>query len=92
MRIEQRLDELGLVLPQTAQVPPGIKISFSWVRVHGNRAFVSGMERSRRTAHPPDPSARCRPRSRRRRRKRPPVAPRCRCWEVSNKPWVILTG
>jgi enamine deaminase RidA (YjgF/YER057c/UK114 family) len=22
---------------------------------------------------------------------RPPVAPGCRCWEVSNKPWVILT-
>ena len=42
MRIEQRLDELGLVLPQAAQVPPGIRTSFSWVRVRGDRAFVSG--------------------------------------------------
>ena len=42
MRIEQRLDELGLVLPETAKVPPGIRTSFSWVRVRGNRAFVSG--------------------------------------------------
>ncbi|HEX8859911.1 MAG TPA: RidA family protein [Actinomycetes bacterium] len=42
MRIEQRLDELGLVLPEAAKVPPGIRTSFSWVRVRGNRAFVSG--------------------------------------------------
>ena len=42
MQIEQRLQELGLVLPEAAKVPPGIKISFSWVRVRGNRAFVSG--------------------------------------------------
>ena len=42
MRIEQRLDELGLVLPEAAKPPPGIRISFSWVRVRGDRAFVSG--------------------------------------------------
>jgi enamine deaminase RidA (YjgF/YER057c/UK114 family) len=42
VRIEQRLDELGLVLPEAAKLPPGIRVSFSWVRVRGNRAFVSG--------------------------------------------------
>jgi enamine deaminase RidA (YjgF/YER057c/UK114 family) len=42
VRIEQRLEELGLVLPEASKLPPGIKISFSWVRVRGNRAFVSG--------------------------------------------------
>jgi enamine deaminase RidA (YjgF/YER057c/UK114 family) len=42
VRIEQRLDELGLVLPEAAKLPPGVRISFSWVRVRGNRAFVSG--------------------------------------------------
>jgi enamine deaminase RidA (YjgF/YER057c/UK114 family) len=42
VRIEQRLDELGLVLPAAAKLPPGIELSFSWVRVRGNRAFVSG--------------------------------------------------
>lgn len=42
MRIEKRLEELGLVLPQPAKVPPGVKIQFAWVRVHGDRAYVSG--------------------------------------------------
>jgi enamine deaminase RidA (YjgF/YER057c/UK114 family) len=42
VRIEQRLEELGLVLPEAAKVPPGIRVSFSWVRVRGDRAFVSG--------------------------------------------------
>jgi hypothetical protein len=30
VRIEQRPDELGLVLPEAAKLPPGIRISFSW--------------------------------------------------------------
>jgi hypothetical protein len=42
VRIEQRLDELDLVLPKAAKLPPGIRVSFSWVRVRGNHAFVSG--------------------------------------------------
>ena len=42
MRIEKRLAELGLVLPDRMQLPPGAKLPFPWVRVHGDRAFVSG--------------------------------------------------
>lgn len=42
MQIERRIEELGLVLPQPAQVPPGVPIPFRWVRVAGNRAYVSG--------------------------------------------------
>ena len=42
MRVERRLEELGLVLPQAAKVPPGMKIPFAWVRLHGDRAYVSG--------------------------------------------------
>ncbi len=42
MRIEKRLEELGLVLPQAAKVPPGVKIKFAWVRLYGDRAYVSG--------------------------------------------------
>ncbi|GAA3813711.1 RidA family protein [Sphaerisporangium flaviroseum] len=42
MRIEQRLDELGLVLPEPMRLPPGMELPFPWVRVHGGRAFVSG--------------------------------------------------
>jgi enamine deaminase RidA (YjgF/YER057c/UK114 family) len=42
MKIEQRLAELGLQLPPPAVTPPGIKLSFAWVRLAGSRAFVSG--------------------------------------------------
>ena len=40
--IENRLDALGLVLPATPKLPPGVAIPFDWVRVHGDRVFVSG--------------------------------------------------
>ena len=42
MVIEQRLAELGLVLPEPIKLPPGVALPFPWVRVHGNRAYVSG--------------------------------------------------
>jgi hypothetical protein len=42
MRVEQRLEELGLVLPGPAEVPPGFKFPFSWVRVWDGKAYVSG--------------------------------------------------
>ena len=41
-RVESRLNELGLVLPQPLKLPPGVVLTFPWVRVHGNRAYVSG--------------------------------------------------
>ena len=41
-RIETRLAELGLTLPASPKLPPGVTISFEWVRVRGKRAFVSG--------------------------------------------------
>ncbi len=42
MRIEAKLNELGLVLPEAAKVPPSVQLPFPWIRVHGNRLFVSG--------------------------------------------------
>ena len=42
MQIEARLEELGLVLPQQLEAPPGLHLPFSWVRVRGDRAYVSG--------------------------------------------------
>ncbi len=42
MRIEAKLNELGLVLPEAAKVPPTVQLPFPWIRVHGNRLFVSG--------------------------------------------------
>ncbi|WP_043833269.1 RidA family protein [Muricoccus aerilatus] len=41
-KIEERLSALGLYLPAPVQLPPGVNLSFPWVRVHGDRAFVSG--------------------------------------------------
>lgn len=42
MRVEARLEELGLVLPEPMQVPAGLRLPFTWVRVRGNRAYISG--------------------------------------------------
>ncbi|MCP4319887.1 MAG: RidA family protein [Hyphomicrobiales bacterium] len=41
-RIEARLEELGLVLPEPAQLPPGVRLPFAKVNVRGNMAYVSG--------------------------------------------------
>jgi len=40
--IESRLHDLGLALPEPMALPPGVTLPFPWVRVHGNRAFISG--------------------------------------------------
>ncbi len=41
-QVEQKLHALGLVLPAPMQMPAGAVLPFPWVRVFGNRAFVSG--------------------------------------------------
>ena len=40
--IEEKLAAMGLSLPEPTQVPTDMKIPFSWVRVRGNRVFISG--------------------------------------------------
>ena len=40
--IDAKLEALGLVLPGPIQLPPDVVLPFSWVRVHGDRAYVSG--------------------------------------------------
>ena len=42
MRIEAKLKELGLVLPEPLYPPPGMQFPFAWVRLRGNRAYISG--------------------------------------------------
>ncbi len=42
MNIEAKLRELGLVLPPAPEPPPGFQFAFEWVRVRGDRAYVSG--------------------------------------------------
>ena len=42
MSAEQRLKELGLVLPAPLQLPPGARLPFVPVRIRGHRAWISG--------------------------------------------------
>ncbi len=42
MSAEQRIRELGLVLPEPFQSPTGRPYPFSWVRVRGRRCVISG--------------------------------------------------
>ena len=41
-KIEAKLAQMGLALPQPLKAPPGINLPFTWVRVRGNRAYISG--------------------------------------------------
>lgn len=41
-KVEAKLAELGLALPAPIQVPEGVVLPFSWVRVRGNRVYASG--------------------------------------------------
>ena len=41
-KIEAKLKDLGYELPAPLVLPPGISLPFPWIRVHGNRAFISG--------------------------------------------------
>lgn len=42
MTIDERIKELGLILPEPFRSPTGAAYPFSWVRVRGNRAYISG--------------------------------------------------
>lgn len=42
LTIEARLSAMGLVLPATAPAPAGVRLPFAFVRVRGNRVFISG--------------------------------------------------
>lgn len=42
MHIEAKLEALGLVLPEPLKTPPSIRFPFAFVRVRGNRAYISG--------------------------------------------------
>ena len=43
--VEDKLKELGHILPGPLKIPPGVRLPFGWVRVRGNHAYISG--------HPP---------------------------------------
>lgn len=42
MQIEEQLADMGLQLPPPIQVPSGVKLPFSFVRIYAGRAYISG--------------------------------------------------
>src|SRR5436309_1830176 len=42
MEIEKILESLGLTLPPALKPPDGMRLPFAFVRVQGNRAYISG--------------------------------------------------
>ena len=42
MHIEARLKALGLTLPEPVKAPAGTRLPFAFVRVRGNKAYISG--------------------------------------------------
>ncbi len=42
MNAENRLKELGLILPEPMQLPPGVTLPFRFVKVIGRRVLISG--------------------------------------------------
>ena len=42
MTPDERIRELNLILPEPIKLPPNVEMQFSWVRISGNRVFISG--------------------------------------------------
>lgn len=42
MKIEQKLAKMNLQLPEAMELPDGVVLPFSFVRVRGNIAYISG--------------------------------------------------
>lgn len=42
MKIEARIAELGLELPEAPRLPADVRGSFAWTRVHGDRIYIAG--------------------------------------------------
>ena len=42
MKIETKLEELGLVLPEPLRMPDGLRLPFAFARVHVGRVYIAG--------------------------------------------------
>ena len=42
MRVEAKLEELGLVLPPAMKPPPGVQLPFAFARIADKRVYISG--------------------------------------------------
>ena len=53
MRIEAKLEEMGLSLPEQSARPGAVQFRFSRVRVRGNRAYIAGHGPASPDGNPP---------------------------------------
>ena len=42
VRVEAKLDELGLALPEPMRIPPDVRLPFAFARVDGRRVYIAG--------------------------------------------------
>ena len=42
MTPDEKIQELNLILPEPIKLPLNVEMQFSWVRISGNRVFISG--------------------------------------------------
>ena len=42
MKVEAKLEQLGLVLPEPMRLPPGDRLPFAFARVEGRRVYIAG--------------------------------------------------
>ena len=42
MTPDEKIQELNLILPEPIKLPPNLEMQFSWIRVSGNRVYISG--------------------------------------------------
>ena len=84
MEIEGRLADMGLTLPPPLKVPPGVKLPFSFVRIHRGIAYISGHGPQTPMARSADPSEKSAPMSRWSKVTKRRRGLRCRCLAASN--------
>ena len=42
VRVEAKLEELGLALPEPMRIPPDVRLPFAFARVYGRRVYIAG--------------------------------------------------
>ena len=42
MKVEAKLEQLGLVLPEPMRLPAGVRLPFAFARVHDDRVYIAG--------------------------------------------------
>jgi hypothetical protein len=92
MRIEARLEERGIVLPQPVKPYPGVQVRFAWVRVRDNRAYVSPHMELNEDGTVADLYGKVGAEVSPERARKAARGPRWRCWPASSGNWATWTA